>query len=624
MNPFKWIERLTCGCLIIFILLGILLIAALGFLFAERVSAQDLVPPLTQPGAQTNATMQPSPLYDILLVSDQSLSMWDCDGIGSDPDMLRVDAVHLFVNYLGADSNSERFRLGLVHFGGAPRLMAPLTELASDAARQQLLDVSVNPEPISWTDQLSALQVARQLLADTALPESRRVVVLLTDGEPVLTGGQPFDKAQYVAKLMAVASELTVQNADLFVVQLTNPNTTCNQRVITEWMSVWQQLAAYTPNGAVYTAQKASDLLPIYHNIVRDLIVRNTGYMAASEALAQDVAVPVGETLVVDVPVDSELSSMTLVVLKQSANTTAAVVSPSGASPELSATSVIATGKGTRQEVWRIERPVLGMWQVRLTGEGEVTVWRDQMRPEPTPTPLPTPTPTDTPTPVPTSTPTPTDTPTATPTDTPTPTETATATPTHTPTPTDTPTATPTNTPTPTATATSTATATPVPPTATATATPVPTPEPEPEAGFPWGMVAVGGVVLASAAGGGMVMRNRRQPFLQGELLPMSDNDLTGALLPEDLAFRPTRRLHLGRKGKKQWRLHGWDGSATLEVNSSGETCIVPEVTAGGHDQMLNARVTVNHKAVYQPTVLHDGDVIGCGDYQFRYVNLLQ
>lgn len=121
-----------------------------------------------------------------------------------------------------------------------------------------------------------------------------------------------------------------------------------------------------------------------------------------------------------------------------------------------------------------------------------------------------------------------------------------------------------------------------------------------------------------------MVMRNRRQPFLQGELLPMSDNDLTGALLPEDLAFRPTRRLHLGRKGKKQWRLHGWDGSATLEVNSSGETCIVPEVTAGGHDQMLNARVTVNHKAVYQPTVLHDGDVIGCGDYQFRYVNLLQ
>ena len=619
MNPFKLIERLTCGCLIIFILVGILIIGALGFLLAERVHAQDAVQPSGQFGARLSAPNQPAPVYDIVLVSDQSLSMWDCDGIGSDPDMLRVDAVHLFVNYLGADSNNERFRLGLVHFGGQPQLMAPLIELSSDAARQQLLDVAADPEPISWTNQLAALQTARELLTTTAIAGSRRVVVLLTDGEPAWPADKPVDRAQYTAALRAVAAQFAADQTDLFVVQLTNPNTTCNQRLITEWMSVWQELAAMTPNGAVHTAQKASDLLPIYHNIVRDLIVRNTGLMADSEALAQDVTVPVGETLVIDVPVDSELSSMTLVVLKQSARTTAAVVGPTGAAAELSATGVLATGKGTRQEVWRIEQPTLGMWQVRLTGEGEVTVWRDRMRPEPTPTPLPLPTVTPLPTSTPTSTPTATPVPTSTPTATPTATSTATATPTSTPTATPTATNTATSTPT----STSTATSTP-PPTATATATPVPPPAPQPEAGFPWWLVVFAGGTLATGAGGIVVFRNSRQPFLQGELLPLAANDVAGALLPEDLSFRRTRRLYLGRKGKKQWRLHGWDGSAALEVNANGETCIVPEARVGSQDQLLSGRVSVNKKMVYQPTVLHDGDVIGCGDYQFRYVNLLQ
>ncbi|RIK30116.1 MAG: hypothetical protein DCC55_37425, partial [Chloroflexi bacterium] len=64
--------QLTCGCLVVLFLLLVLAVLLI-FLLAQQAHAQS------------------PPIYDIVLVIDQSGSMWDCGGQGTDPDQLRVD-----------------------------------------------------------------------------------------------------------------------------------------------------------------------------------------------------------------------------------------------------------------------------------------------------------------------------------------------------------------------------------------------------------------------------------------------------------------------------------------------------------------------------------------------------
>ncbi|MCX7668520.1 MAG: hypothetical protein N2439_00415 [Anaerolineae bacterium] len=74
------------------------------------------------------------PPREIVLVIDHSPSMWDCDGVGTDPQLLRVDAARLFIQYLGADSVAMH-RLAVLHFGGEVVPVAPLTDLSTSCGR---------------------------------------------------------------------------------------------------------------------------------------------------------------------------------------------------------------------------------------------------------------------------------------------------------------------------------------------------------------------------------------------------------------------------------------------------------------------------------------------------------
>ena len=289
--------RRGCACLLYPIIVAVVLaIVILFYMFVRAEAGANGVE--SSPLQATDA-----PTYDVVLLSDQSLSMWDCDGQGSDPKLLRVDATHLFLNYLGADSNNERFRIGLVHFGGEAHQMAPLTDISDAAVRQRLIDVASDPEPIPWTNQLIALEEAQRMFEQSGQLDSRRVVVLLTDGEPIAADNSPIDKERYSRALRNLAGEYSQQAIDLFIIQLANPNTTCNQRVIAEWMTLWQEVAATTPQGEVHTAGAAADLLPIYHAIVRDLIVRDTGHATDSRALVDAESLAPGEEMLVHVPV---------------------------------------------------------------------------------------------------------------------------------------------------------------------------------------------------------------------------------------------------------------------------------------------------------------------------------
>ncbi|HRJ44088.1 MAG TPA: vWA domain-containing protein, partial [Caldilineaceae bacterium] len=282
MKILRTLERTTCGCLILFLLLLLLLVGALGYFLAGRVDAAE------QPNPPTPVT------YDLVLLSDQSHSMSECDGIGSDPDLLRVQAAQLFISYLGADSGAGAYRLGLLHFGGTVQQVAPLTDVGNSAMRRQLALTAENPQPIPWTDQLAALQSARTLLADQGRPGSRRVILLLTDGEPAWPDTITRKASDYRQGLRAVAGQLAQEETTLFIIHLDNPNTSCSQRVSAHWLGLWREMAESTPGGALFSALGADDLLPLYHGIVRGV----TG-AGSSTALVEGADLPGGHPMVI-------------------------------------------------------------------------------------------------------------------------------------------------------------------------------------------------------------------------------------------------------------------------------------------------------------------------------------
>lgn len=561
MNSFKKVERRSCGCCL-FVTLGfLLLVGGLIFLIVRAASAAGL-----------------PPAYDVVLVSDQSPSMWDCDGIGTDPELLRVDAARLFINTLGADS-SARYRLALLHFGGEVERVAGLTDLVDGAARQRLLEAASHPEPMRWTDHLRALQAGQQLLAETGSPDSRRLIVLLTDGEPAPNPANypaGYDATQHADALREAAADLARGDITLAIVLLSDIRTSCGRRVAAEWAGRWATLAEMTPGGALYVANRADDLLPIYHTIVRHLLGMVEGAMPMTSA----VLTP-GAPLVVNAPVQEPLAGLILTIWKHNPATIVEVRRPTGnrVLPGQAEVTVSGGGAGGREEVWRIARPQIGLWRVVLVGQGRVSVWQDR---------LPLPTPTATPTARPTGTFT------------------------LTPTPTVTPTAGPTRTPTASVTPSPTwPAAAPLSPSATASPAPAGGEAPQTDRTV-WPLVA--GTGLGGLSALGLAIGRRRGPYLTGQLVPVATPAGSPALLARDLAPERRRQVYLGRRAQGAWQLPGWEG--TLRLWAANRRTVNISALAG--------EATLDGQPLRQPTPLADGAVIGCGAYRIRYENLLE
>ena len=201
----KW-KRNCCLILMAGALLLILLCAAL-FVIIYQAQAQGPV----------------SHGFDVILLIDHSNSMWDKGGVGSDPGLLRVQAAHLFIAYLGVDTARDGSRLGVIHFGGESELAVPLTPLDSPARRQAIRAAIANPHRLEWTDPLDALRVAY----DTLFPQRQRdparrpVVILLTDGKPELCPTpSPGERAAYVADLRALVDRFRQRGCPIFTIAL--------------------------------------------------------------------------------------------------------------------------------------------------------------------------------------------------------------------------------------------------------------------------------------------------------------------------------------------------------------------------------------------------------------------
>lgn len=596
MNGFSWlgtkilrpIKRRLTGCCLIIVLAALLACGGLVYLVGLALAQQ--------PG---RAALQQTP-QDVLLLIDNSYSMYNKESLGSDPELLRIEAARLFITYLGVDSSGPLHRLGVIFFGGQAELTVPLTPLANDTRRAELAQLIANPQPLTWTHPQAALTLAAQTF-QTASPTPgapRRAVVLLTDGKPQWTNSPTQQQTEdTLARLRETAGHFAAQNIPIFIILLQNSATDADPEIEQLYVPLWQEIVANTPPGRFYRARRSRELLDIYH----DIVVTLTGRQTAGPIIDTHIQ---AET-VKQVPIEPNLAQVTFVIRKSDPAIQVNIFRPNGQSLDPAMPDVQYAGRPghSREEIWAITNPPPGTWQVQLTGRGSVTVWRDFYPAPATATFTPSPSPTFTLTP--------------------------------TPTPTSIPTATPTISPTPIPPA---ATASPSPrPTATArrpTATPVPTVNVDrlsPVSAVPPGWCFALPLTALAIGGGGLWLRYiRTRPLLTGALRQVSAPVQAGHNLPArlDLDTLARREILLGPGPNAYLHLPHTPNQPTPSIRlaaypeAAGPPGVQLIVTPSKN--MEPGPVQINNLPVTNPRALKDGDVITLGAYRFKYQNLRQ
>jgi len=359
---------------------------------------------------------------DVVLVIDNSNSMFDKDGVGSDPEQRRIEGAHLFIHSLGVDSATADHRLSVITFGGTASTVVPLTLLDSAARRQAIADRIAQPERMDWTNPAAALSLARTTLSETGGSGRRRVVVLLTDGKPEWPRGTAGrDQNAVSAELAAIGRAYAEEELTLYVVLLSNDTTEADPEIFEVYVPLWHEMTEST-GGHFYAVRDAEDFIEVYHDVLLSL-----SGMASAGAVVQ--ATVAHEREIYPIPIEPGLAQVNLTIwMSEMGHGPTALHSgvpngvaitlqrPDGRKLTAEDDAVRYSGSGTT-EVWAIDEPQSGNWSVVIEGEGAVAIWKDTL-PEPaTPTPVPTPTaaPTLRPTPTPAPTMTPSPTPTATP-----------------------------------------------------------------------------------------------------------------------------------------------------------------------------------------------------------------
>lgn len=566
-SPGRGCRRRGIGCFLLLLFLVILLCGGLIWL-------------IKPPGAAAESDNEPLAVW---LLIDNSNSMYEKSGIGSDPNLLRIDAARLFLSYLGVDEPDVVHRAGIIFFGTGADTAVPLTPLTNDRQRTTLFAQIADPPRLGWTDHLAALQLAQQEIHDSQ-GAGRPVVILLTDGKPEWPelSGVAAQNA-YLKALQAQGEAFAAADIPLFIILLAN-EATANDAVIADtWQPLWQQMSQAVPPGRFFIAQSAPDLLPIYHEIVIAL----TGEQTAGVTL--ETVVPTSGTVSV-FSVPPNLAQLTLVISKTDAEQQVILETADGHVLTAASPGVRRAGNGqdTTEEVWVVERPAAGNWTVHISGPGAITIWQDYKLLPPTATsttdaasavsagvPEPTETPTRIPKPVVTAVHQPL--PTAAP---------ATPRPTRTPEPAIITLVTPEN--------------------------PQPAAVPEENRWLPW---FAGSLFLLIVGGtGGLWLLFRRQPRVSGAV-----RIIGGGLVPERLVDLDDLRKTALTLGKPPADIPLTQAEVQAVIRPGGLVNGIRQMRLSGGDGL-----TLDDRPVVTPTLLDDSAVINLGGgVRVRYENLL-
>lgn len=536
--------RRIFGCLFLLILL--VFACSSLFWFVQRTHAA----PLSQ-----EEETQPLAIY---LLIDNSQSMFDLAGVGSDPELLRLDAARLFISYLGVDSTRAIHQCGVIFFGTEADPIVPIMPLVEDKQRVAMLTAIQNPPMMGWTDHMKALALAQQELEP--MTGYQPAIVLLTDGKPQWNESPTAQETEsYIFQLRELGAQLVEAKIPLFMILLANEATDKDDEIATVWKPLWEEMASATRPGRFYHARQPQDLVDIYHDIVVALLGSHT---AGPIVQAEVGAGGLRQTVVVE----PQLERLTLVVSKGSPELSVTILQPNGLplTDDMQGVRQAGGNGQTPEEIWVIDYPTSGDWTVLVSGEGRITVWKDY-RIMPTPTPAPS----------------------------------ATTSPSETPQPSVMP--------------TSTMTATAVPPTRvvpTSQPTSIPAPVTPPDRSRP-GLWLMGLMAVSGCLFGGYRLWRRQQPYVLGMLEHLSG--------PGFLSGQDTVDLDEWRRSLLQV---GFGGEIPLVETSHSCVLCVGMPFGDTYEVIIKGNALVNDKPVSTELSLQDGDIIMLGQTRLQYTNL--
>jgi hypothetical protein len=317
------------------------------------------------------AQAEPPPAQQLLLLIDNSSSMYEKGGVGSDPELLRIQAAKLFISYLGVDSAGATHEVGVIFFGGEAQVAAPLTRLTDEEQRAGLTRLIEQPEQLTWTDPAAALALAATVLPPPAFTH-QQAVILLTDGKPEWST-EPTDaeKREQIARLQTAAGHFASKGIPIFVVLLENSATIADPEIEATYVPLWQGMTAAVPPGHFYRASHSRELLDIYH----DIVVVLTGRQSDGVVLQTRVDSPANYPIAVE----AGLAQLSFVIRKSRPEIGVEIIAPSGTtiSPDMATVQQGGQSEQSGEEVWAISHPEAGVWQIKLSGAGDVTVWKD-------------------------------------------------------------------------------------------------------------------------------------------------------------------------------------------------------------------------------------------------------
>ncbi|MEO8083275.1 MAG: VWA domain-containing protein [Ardenticatenales bacterium] len=535
---------------------------------------------------------------DVLIVLDQSGSLFGQGGRGTDPDLMRMAGARLLVDYLGAEASPGAWRIGVVQFGTRARLVAPLTDPASAAGRVALLDALADPVPEGWTAISAGLDVAAAEAYDgpRAANDRQVVVVLFTDGQPQTADAPDAAPSDATSRALdAALAAVQARGARWITVLLAPADLAMAPDARAAWAKVWADVAAKR-SGRLVVAATPSDLLDVYHSIAREIVGHER--LPLDDALAAAGAVQPIEVI-------TGSTRVKIVAMASAPDGAVELLRPSGTPVADDDADVAAASHSPdgRSSVWALDAPAPGAWKLRAPNGQPYQAWADAA-----PTTASSPAPSASPRP-PATEPRPSEPPTTV--------------------------AAPTSRPTAIATVASTRTMT---TTAGAGASSGPADGPHPQApsSTAWGRVglflllgllslgSLGAAALVIAAHPGILTNpltalRRRRPSLEGTMRPLPNPGRPDAIPAPLIPLDGRARFVIGARSPADVLLGEEDAGCTAEL--------VPPADGAGAELVArdpNGRITVNGEPVRTVRRLAHGDDVAVGGWRARYENVMQ
>ncbi len=333
---------------------------------------------------------QPLPNLDIILIIDESGSMWLTNDRpipaapqngtpqpGWDHPGWRIVMAQMFANVLGVEQSGAHHRLSVVVFGSEAKMASHLADIQDLGAREEFLrSIDANHKNMTWTNIPEALRLAMDEIerAGRSEPNVKRAIVVLTDGKHETHDAMSEAETTAANKTITdLAEQRAAGKYSIYTIGFTeaafrtDPKNQIYKNLLEQVASTTGGLYFEIPAPLNRSDQEKETqnqkLLDVYMKILFHL----WGLPAT------DVPAAVQSPIDVPVEIDQDMYEAIITIVKYNRDVQTTLIRPDGTAVRPSDPG-IQYASSPLTDSYSISRPAKGTWIVHMTGEGRVIV----------------------------------------------------------------------------------------------------------------------------------------------------------------------------------------------------------------------------------------------------------